>query len=155
LELFTFELTEPDEEMLRLMSVIGTELGRLVERARAEALVRAGEERYRLLFESATDAIFLESRDCPIMAMNPAGAKRTGYPPAGLEGQAVGRLVAPEYVEISRVQLDRKLRGEERETRFQSVIVDRNGRRIAVEVSSALVHRDDVVLGVQAVVRNL
>jgi len=81
LELFTFELAEPDEEMLRLMSVVGAELGRLVERARAEALVRAGEERYRLLFESATDAIFLESRDCRIMAMNAAAEKLTGTRP--------------------------------------------------------------------------
>ena len=155
LELFTFELIEPDEEMLRLMSVVGAELGRLVERARAEALVRAGEERYRLLFESATDAIFLESRDCRIMAMNAAAEKLTGYTAAELEGQDVGMLIAPEYAEISRVQFERKLRGEERETRFQSVMIDRHGRRIAVEVSSALVHRDDVVVGVQAVVRNL
>src|SRR5262249_35604666 len=155
LELFTFELTEPDEEMLRLMSVVGAELGRLVERSRAEALVRAGEERYRLLFESATDAIFLESREGRIMAMNAAAEKLTGYTAAELEGRDVGALIAPAYAEISRVQLERKLRGEERETRFQSVIIDRNGRRIAVEVSSALVHRDDVVVGVQAVVRNL
>jgi PAS domain S-box-containing protein len=155
LELFTFELAEPDEEMLRLMSVVGAELGRLVERSRAEALVRAGEERYRLLFETATDAIFLESRDCRIMAMNKAAEKLTGYTAAELEGQDVYVLIAPEYAEISRVQFERKLRGEERETRFQSVILDRNGRRIPVEVSSALVHRDDVVVGVQAVVRNL
>jgi PAS domain S-box-containing protein len=155
LELFTFELVEPDEELLRLMSVVGTELGRLVERARAEALVRDGEERYRLLFESATDAIFLESNDCRIMAMNAAAEKLTGYAANELEGKNVSELIAPEYVEISRVQFERKLRGEARETRFQSVIIDRSGRRIAVEVSSALVHREDVVIGVQAVVRNL
>jgi PAS domain S-box-containing protein len=155
LELFTFELTEPDEEMLRLMSVVGAELGRLVERSRADALVRSGEQRYRLLFESATDAIFLESRDCRILAMNAAAEKLTGYTAAELEGRDVGVLIAPEYAEISRVQFERKLRGEERETRFQSVILDRQGRRIPVEVSSALVHRDDVVVGVQAVVRNL
>ena len=155
LELFTFELVEPDEELLRLMSVLGTELGRLVERARAEALVRDGEERYRLLFESATDAIFLESNDSRIMAMNAAAEKLTGYTAKELEGKHVSELIAPEYAEISRIQFERKLRGEARETRFQSVIIDRSGRRIAVEVSSALVRRDDVVVGVQAVVRNL
>ena len=53
------------------------------------------------------------------------------------------------------MHFERKLRGDARETRFQSAIVDRLGRRIAVEISSAVVRRDDVVVGIQAVVRNL
>jgi PAS domain S-box-containing protein len=155
LELFTFELVEPSDELLRLMSVIGAELGRLVERARTVTLVRDGEERYRLLFESATDAIFLESPDCRIMAMNAAAEKLTGYSAAELEGKDVSVLIAPEYIDVSRMHFERKLRGDARETRFQSAIVDRYGRRIAVEVTSALVRRDELVIGVQAVVRNL
>ena len=155
LELFTFELLEPDDELLRLMSVIGAELGRLVERARAETLVRDGEERYRLLFESATDAIFLESPDCRIMAMNAAAEKLTGYSAGELVGKDASVLIAPEYIDLGRMHFERKLRGDARETRFQSAIVDRFGRRIAVEISSAVVRRDDVVLGIQAVVRNL
>lgn len=155
LELFTFEQIEPDEELLHVMSVIGVELGRMVERARAQTLVRDGEERYRLLFESATDAIFLESPDGRIAAMNAAAEKLTGYSAKELEGREVSTLLAPEYVDLSRLQLERKLRGDEHATRHEAVIVDRHGRRIAVEVSSVLVKRDGVVVGVQAVVRNL
>ncbi len=155
LELFTFELVAPDDELLRLMGVIGAELGRLVDRARAETLVRDGEERYRLLFESASDPIFLESPDGRIMAVNAAAEKLTGYSADELQGKDVSMLLGPEYVDLSRLQLERKLRGDVRETRYESVIVDRYGRRIAIEVRSVLVRRDDEVIGIQAVVRNL
>ena len=155
LELFTFERVEPDEDLLHVMSVIGVELGRMVERARVQTLLRDGEERYRLLFESATDAIFLESPDGRFVAMNAAAEKLTGYSAQELEGREVTVLVAPEYVDQSRFQLERKLRGDLNETRHETVLVNRDGRRIAVEVSSVLVQRDGVVVGVQAVVRNL
>jgi PAS domain S-box-containing protein len=155
IELFSGEAAEPDDELLRALGVVGNDLGRMIERARAAAVARDGEERYRLLFESATDAIFLEDQDGVLLSMNPAATQLTGYRLEELQGKQVDLVIAPEYRELSRVQSQRKLRGEVASTRHESVIIDRSGRRIPVEVSSALVHSDGAVVGVQAVVRNV
>jgi PAS domain S-box-containing protein len=155
LELFAREEVDPDEEFLRLMSVIGVELGRMIDRARAATLIRDGEERYRLLFESATDAIFLEDTEGRIVSANPAAERLTGYLAEELRGRPVEELLAPEWREQSRAQLERKLRGKVRQTHHESVVLDRQGRRRPVEVSSALVCDNGVVVGIQSVARDL
>jgi PAS domain S-box-containing protein len=55
----------------------------------------------------------------------------------------------------SRVQLERKVRGKISQTQHESMILDRQGRRRPVEVSSALVYDKGVVVGIQAVARDI
>jgi PAS domain S-box-containing protein len=117
--------------------------------------VAALEERYRLLFESSSDAIFLEDTKGRIVLANRAAERLTGFTARELAGRAVDELVAPEWRDRGRVQHDLKLSGERRHTEHQSVIVDRAGQRIPVEVSSTLVQLDGGTVGVQAVVRDL
>jgi PAS domain S-box-containing protein len=51
LEFFTSRPREPDPSLLEVISYIGTQLGRVVERERAASALRRSEERYRLLVE--------------------------------------------------------------------------------------------------------
>jgi PAS domain S-box-containing protein len=117
--------------------------------------VDALEQRYHVLFESSSDAIFLEDTKGRIVAANPAAERLTGLTANELAGRAVDELVASEWRERGRVQHELKLLGETRHTRHESVIVDRAGQRIPVEISSTLVQLDDGAVGVQAVVRDL
>ncbi len=154
-ELFGFEAEEPSEELRRVARVVGVELGRMIERARLGTLLRKGEERYRLLFESATDAIFLEDMDGRILSTNPAAERLTGYSAEELAGRLLVDLLAPEWRERSRAQHDLMTSGERAQTRHESVLVDRGGQRIPVDVSSAVVYLNGAAVGVQAVARDL
>src|SRR5439155_20817378 len=64
LEFFAMEPAEPNEPLLEVMAHVGTQLGRVVERRRAEAAIRAGEAQTRTVIETANDAF---------VAMNAAG----------------------------------------------------------------------------------
>lgn len=51
LEFFSSKVEEPDSELLDVMASVGTQLGQVVERKRAEEALRDAETRYRLLVE--------------------------------------------------------------------------------------------------------
>jgi diguanylate cyclase (GGDEF)-like protein/PAS domain S-box-containing protein len=56
LEFFSTEPAVPNVALLDVMASMGTQLGRVVERARAAQALREGEERNRLIIETANDA---------------------------------------------------------------------------------------------------
>src|SRR5205823_5254224 len=56
LEFFTNEALEPDEAVLDVMANIGTLLGRVVERSRAQEALRSSEHQVRTIIDTANDA---------------------------------------------------------------------------------------------------
>lgn len=59
LEFFSTEVMPSDALLLEKMATIGTQIGRVVERKKAESQLVRSETKFKLLFESASDAIFL------------------------------------------------------------------------------------------------
>src|SRR5229473_1484783 len=56
MEFFSREFREPDEELLRTMRMLGSQVGQFVARRHTEAEVRASESRLRAMLEAALDA---------------------------------------------------------------------------------------------------
>jgi PAS domain S-box-containing protein len=56
IEAFSDEIQQPDEDLLRMLGAIGSEIGQFLKRRQAEEALRQGEERFRSLVE-ATVAI--------------------------------------------------------------------------------------------------
>jgi len=99
----------------------------------AKAL-RESEERYRLLFECAADAIFLENERDEIVDVNRRACELLGYTRQELLAMKVSDIQAPE----ARGPLGNVIRNEwaqHRDTAFESVDLRRDERRIPVEVS--------------------
>ena len=65
-----------------------------------EEFLRGSEEKYRILVEMATDAIFLETTEGRILECNTAGAKMFGYTKEEMISLTVADLVPEEFAKI-------------------------------------------------------
>ena len=107
LEFFTEEPLEPDAAMLDVMTHIGTQLGRVVERQRAEEALRTSERKFRSVVESATDAIVLADSTGNILAWNNGAQAIFRYREAEMLGQSLTRLMPERYRQAHRHGLER------------------------------------------------
>jgi PAS domain S-box-containing protein len=71
-----------------------------VECHQVEELLRGNEEKFRILVEMATDAIFLETIEGRILECNTAGAKMFGYTKEEMIGLTIADLVPEEFAKI-------------------------------------------------------
>jgi len=83
------------KEEERLIEAVAEQLGRITEHAIAEEALRHSESRYRALFQSAGEAIFLCSADGTIISVNRACQALTGRSTDRLEGTDIRQLFSP------------------------------------------------------------
>jgi PAS domain S-box-containing protein len=95
LEFASVETVPPDLPLLEVMATLGTQLGWIAERARAEAALRESELRLRNLTESANDAIVTADADGRIISWNRCAERIFGYTPEEALGQPL-TLIIPE-----------------------------------------------------------
>ncbi|MDQ1507459.1 MAG: hypothetical protein QOD57_5186 [Actinomycetota bacterium] len=96
LEFFSPELLEPDESLLELGRHIGLQLGRVMERQRVEAMLRAGEERIRAVIDTASDAFIGMDEAGMVTEWNRRAEETFGWLRDEVIGGAVTDLVIPE-----------------------------------------------------------
>ena len=87
LEFFAEDGVEPDDVLVELMTSVGQQLARVVERTRATEALRQSEARLRAVTESALDAIVTADPRGVIVSFNSAAERTFGY----REDQVVGR----------------------------------------------------------------
>jgi PAS domain S-box-containing protein len=97
-EFFSRAAREPDAEQLATLSAIGSQIGQFIKRQRAEAAVRASEERWRRLFETSAAGMALNRLDGVFTAANPALQRMLGR----TEKEIVGRNVLELNIEDER-----------------------------------------------------
>jgi PAS domain S-box-containing protein len=90
LEFFSTAVEEPEEGLLEVMAHVGTQLGRVIERKRAEDHLRRSEDRYRGLVEAAPEAIAVYVDQGHMVLANGAAAQLMG---AGSPDELVGKTV--------------------------------------------------------------
>jgi diguanylate cyclase (GGDEF)-like protein/PAS domain S-box-containing protein len=126
----------------------------LAERRRAEEALRESEERYRELFENANDIIYTHDLEGNYLSINKAGERIIGYTRAEVSGMKITDVLAPEYVEMSRRMMARKLDGGAH-TFYEIEVVARDGRRVPLEVSSRLIYHNGQLVGVPGIARDI
>ncbi|NOZ93645.1 MAG: PAS domain S-box protein [Acidobacteria bacterium] len=115
----------------------------VVDLTRQEAalrLVEASERRYRLLFDSAADAIFIHDFEGRMLDVNELACRRLGYSREELLSMTPGDFTPPEVSELLPERLQ-KIR-EAGSLVFQSTHVARDGRAIPVEINARVVELD-------------
>lgn len=96
LEFFSTERNDPDAGLLAVMEQIGTQLGRVVERSRAAAALREGEERMRLVVETAYDGFIAMDAEGVITDWNAAAEAVFGWSRAEAVGRPLCETLIPE-----------------------------------------------------------
>ncbi len=106
----------------------------ITERKQKEAALQESERRFRLLFESLSDAVLIRSEEDTFVLANQAASELLGYSHQELLQMGPLDIVAPEYKAL-RPELQEKL-AIENKALFESELVHRNGRMIPVEINS-------------------
>ncbi len=78
----------------------------------AEAALRESEERFRTVFETARDAIYIKDRDLKYIAVNPSKAELFDIPRDGFVGRRYEEVIEPMNAEHNREVESRVLAGE-------------------------------------------
>jgi PAS domain S-box-containing protein len=132
----------------RIMSVTRDVTERvLAERARSQS-----ERMYRTVFESANDAVFIESVDGRILDVNRHGCELLGYQREELVKMSVSDMVTAEARAWLPMVTDAILR--DKTFRTEAVNVHKSGRRIPVEMSASTMELDGKT-AVLAIVRDI
>ena len=96
LEFFTSERLEPDETLLELATHLGSQLGRVVERRRAENALRDSEERTRSIIETAGDAFIGMDDAGRVTDWNRQAELLFGWAREDVIGKLVADVIVPE-----------------------------------------------------------
>ena len=83
----------PGRERMLLAALLGGQIGQFVERRRAEASQRLGEEWLATTLRSICDAVLVTDARGVVTFMNTVAEKLTGWPRAEAQGRPVGEIV--------------------------------------------------------------
>ena len=109
LEFFSRAAREPEQALLPVMTLIGAQIGDYIARRRTLRALRESEERYRLVSETAQDAIFTITPDSTIQFCNSAVERLFGWEPRELIGRNLDVIIPERLREAHRRGISRFL----------------------------------------------
>ncbi|HJS51415.1 MAG TPA: PAS domain S-box protein, partial [Pyrinomonadaceae bacterium] len=112
------------------------------------------EQRYQELVENANDIIYTHDLEGNLTSLNRAGEIITGYTRDEALRMNLAEVVAPEFLDVARNMIARKT-VDQSPTVYELDIFSKEGRRLTLEVSTTLLHHDDVAIGVQGIARDI
>lgn len=126
----------------------------VTERKHSEEALRESEVRYRDLFENANDLIYTHDLRGNFTSLNRAGERITGYTRDEAVTMNIAQVVAPESLQAAREMTARKL-AEDRPTTYEINIIAKDGKRVSLELSTRLIVRKGIPVGVQGIGRDI
>lgn len=125
------------------------------ERQQAVEALRKSEEQYRDLFEYANDVIYTHDLQGNFLSANRKVEQVTGYLRSEVADLTVAQIVAPEYLDLAKANVLKKLQGESNHTIYELEILCKDGRRVPLEVNTRLLYEDGRPVGIQGIARDI
>ncbi len=119
-----------------------------------ESALRDSEQRYRKLIEDASDIIFTIDLEGNLTSVNAAAERISGFSRPELLGMNLARITAPEYMHAVRARIAARAAGAAA-LPMESELVARDGRRVAMEVTSRLQVRNGTPEGLLCIARDV
>ncbi|KYC45335.1 MAG: putative diguanylate cyclase [Candidatus Methanofastidiosum methylothiophilum] len=121
----------------KLILAIVEKLGHIIERKYSEQALKENEEKFRTLFNNASDAIFIHELDGNFIETNQIASDLLGYEKSELLNMAPSDIHPPEYLEMLNEMF------EELKKRsyycFETEVVTKDYRLISVEICSKII----------------
>jgi PAS domain S-box-containing protein len=111
----------------------------ITERKRAEEALRESEEKYRTLFETAGEAIFVVRGDMVVFS-NPMTTRLVGYSSEEIRIRPFTEFIHPDDRNMIVERHLRRLRGEELPAVYSCRILNRDGNTLWMDVSAVLIN---------------
>lgn len=150
----TREKQPPDEYLLQVMVGLGSQLGQFIKRKQAEAALAESEERYRDLFENATDLIQSCAIDGRFIYVNRAWRETLGYSAAQVRKMSVFDIVHPDYKAYSREIFSRLIAGEKID-QVTAAFISQEGQKISVEGNANCKFIEGQPVAIRAIFRDI
>lgn|GEM_PF-381974 len=112
-------------------------------RKRHEALLEEQCHFMQSILDSTVDGVYLVDRQRRIIWANASFQKMTGYTLEELVGKHMSELLSPEHDRMAQEMRRKKLAGEAVWTRYEIELINKDGRRVPVEIHSTLLRRLD------------
>ena len=122
-----------DARFIDVFNAVGTQLGSLVQRKKAEELLRIAEERYHSIVENAMEGIFQSTPSGRYLSANPALAKLYGYDSPIELMSCIQDISQQLYVDPQRrLEFVMAMDAENAVSGFESMVCRKDGSRIWV-----------------------
>ncbi|MGA3049296.1 MAG: PAS domain S-box protein [Terracidiphilus sp.] len=126
----------------------------ITDRKQAEQALRDNEQRYRELFENASEIIFTTDLDGRFTSLNLAGQQAFGYSQEEVAGTDIWRTTAPESWDVLKRDRSQTAAGEA-ELTSEIEVTAKDGRRVRLEVKPRIIRHGDKPVGIQAIARDI
>ena len=95
-EFFLIHRAKPDEQLIEMMSAIGTEIGQFIERKQVEDALEVSEETTRSIIDTALDAVITMDANGTVTGWNSQAERIFGWPAAEAMGRPLHEVAIPE-----------------------------------------------------------
>ncbi len=116
--------------------------------------LHASEERYRDLFENASDFVYTLDLAGNFTSVNAAAEKALGYPRETLRSMNITQVVTPESLELVQQMMRKKIE-EGVATTYEVDVMNRTGELHSLEVSSRPILREGKPVGIHGMARDI
>lgn len=137
MEFFSRTRREPDQALLPIMTLIGAQIGDFIDRRRTAETLRESEERYRVVSETAQDAIFTIDAASTILFCNAAVERMFGYKPAEMIGRNLDMIIPERLRDAHRKGIARYLQTHKQHIPWSGVelpALRRDGQEFPAEI---------------------
>ena len=154
----TFVDVQLDDQMLRdpdgrIIGIRAT-MQDITERKRTEEALKQSEQRFRDLFENASDVIYTADFHGNFTSLNRSGERMTGYTREEALHLNFAQVVSPESLKRM-TEMTARTRTSHDETVFELEIFKKSGEPLLVEISSRAIRKDGKPVGIQGIGRDI
>lgn len=128
----TQEVQPPDEDLIQTMLGIGSQLGQFIKRKQAEIALQESEEKYRDLFENASDLIQSVTPNGRFVYVNRAWRETLGYTEAEVAKLTAFDVIHPDCQRHC-MEVFQKVMSGQKVGQIKAEFITKYGQKISVE----------------------